>query len=60
MRYSIQAYAVARKNKKAQLTQGLRATVPSFQYGRQLPSGILAYRTENSAIPSADSKTSSL
>jgi len=25
-------------NKKAQLTQGLRATAPSFQDGRQLPS----------------------
>jgi len=26
------------KNKKAQLTQGLRATAPSFQDGRQPPS----------------------
>jgi len=31
-------------NKKAQLTQGLRATAPSFQDGRQLPSWILSNR----------------
>jgi len=32
------------ENKKAQLTQGLRATGPSFQYGRQPPSWILSNR----------------
>jgi len=31
-------------NKKAQLTQGLRATAPSFQDGRQPPSWILPNR----------------
>jgi len=31
-------------NKKAQLTQGLRATAPSFQDGRQPPSWILSNR----------------
>jgi len=31
-------------NKKAQMTQGLRATAPSFQDGRQLPSSILSNR----------------
>jgi len=30
------------RNKKAQLTQGLRATAPSFQDGRQSPSWILS------------------
>jgi len=30
--------------KKAQLTQGLRATAPSFQDGRQPPSWILSNR----------------
>jgi len=32
------------KYKKAQLTQGLRATAPSFQDGRQPPSWILSNR----------------
>jgi len=40
-RYSI--YSVVH-NKKAQLTQGLRATAPSFQDGRQPPSWILSNR----------------
>jgi len=31
-------------NKKAQLTQGLRATAPSFQDGRQPPSWTLSNR----------------
>jgi len=34
----------AMKNKKAQLTQGLRATAPSFEDGRQPPSWILSNR----------------
>jgi len=33
-----------KKNKKAQLTQGLRATAPSFQDVRQPPSWILSNR----------------
>jgi len=33
-----------KNNKKAQLTQGLCAIVPSFQDGRQLPSWILSNR----------------
>ena len=45
-------------NKKAQLTQGLRATAPSFQDGRQLPSWI--YRTGNRAIRSADPENPSI
>jgi len=32
---------VTAPNKKAQMTQGLRATAPSFQDGRQPPSWIL-------------------
>ena len=40
------------RNKKAQLTQRLRATAPSFQDGRQQPFGF--YRTTNSAIRSAN------
>jgi len=43
-------------NKKAQLTQELRATAPSFQDDRQPPSWI--YRTGNSAIRSADPENS--
>jgi len=37
--FSAQVY-----NMKAQLTQGLRATAPSFQGGRQPPSWILSNR----------------
>jgi len=47
-------------NKKAQLTQGLRATAPSFQDGgcsKMAVSRHLGYyRTRNSAFPSADPK----
>ena len=37
-------------NKKAQLTQGLRATAPSFQDGRQPPSWILSNRNSHHSI----------
>jgi len=37
-------YTLSIRNKKAQLTQGLRATAPSFQDGRQSPSWILSNR----------------
>jgi len=49
---------LALSNKKAQLTQGLRATAPSFQdggYSKMAVSRHLGYyRTGNSAIRSAD------
>jgi len=54
----------AEKNKKAQLTQGLRATAPSFQDGgcsKMAVSRLLGfYRTANSAIRSADPENPSL
>jgi len=46
------------ENKKAQLTQGLRATAPSFQHGGCSKTAVSRhfgyYRTGNSAIRSAD------
>ena len=46
---------ISKLNKKAHQTQGLRATAPSFQDGRQPPSWRLGYyRTGNSVIRSAD------
>ena len=51
-------------DKKAQLTQGLRATPPSFQDGgcskMAVSRHLRYYRTENSAIRSADPQNPSL